>query len=107
MNSHVRELIDEPIVISSVDGLPMHLYVVEFGNVESIFYDSGKYWNNYYPKGIRIFNNLLKAYDYYKSHFKEIVGSSYMKLYDYMDDGDKEILFSCQGGNVGKRNIYV
>ena len=30
-----------------------------------------------------------------------------MQLYDFMDDGDKEILFSCQGGNVGKRNYYV
>lgn len=107
MNDHIRYLINEPVIISPIDGLPMHLYIVEYGYIDTIFYESGKYWKNYYPIGIRLFYNLLKAYDFYKKNYSGIIGIAYMQLYDFMDDGDKEILFSCQGGNVGKRNIYV
>ena len=107
MNSHIQDLFNEPVVISSIDGLPIHLYIIEFGFVDTIFYDLNKYWNTYYPVGIRLFINFFKAYDFYKNNIKEIIGRSYMKLYDFMDDGDKEILFFCHGGKVGKRNIYV
>ena len=107
MNSHIRYLFNEPVTISLIDGLPMNLYVVEYGKVDTIFYSSGRTWKNYIPCGCRIFTDLYKAYDYYKTHTNEIVGVMYMSLYNFMDDGDKEILFSCQGGNVGKRLNYV
>ena len=107
MNSYVRELINEPVVISNIDGLPKNLYVVEFGEIDTIFYESGKYWKNYIPCGCIFSANFYKAYEFYKKHIHDIVGVLYMHLYNFMDDGDKEVLFACQGGNVGKRNYYV
>ena len=106
MDNYKKKLFNEPVTISEIDGLPNNLFVVEFGIIDVVFYASGKSWKNYIPCGCRVFMDLYKAYDYYKNHTIEITGVIYMTLYNFMDDGDKEILFSCQGGNVGKRINY-
>ena len=105
MDSYKKKLLNEPVTISEIDGLPINLFIVEFGYINTIFYTSGKYYKEFNAVGIRIFTNLYKAFAFFKDNEMKILSKAYMSLYNFTDDGDKEILYYRQGGNVGKK-IY-
>lgn len=106
MNNYIKELlIEEKILYSPSDNLPINLYVVEMGYAEKVSYVSGKYWINYIPLKYRFFSSLISARDYLKKVKNQIICNAYLKFYIMHDDGDKETLKLIHGGNVLRSNF--
>lgn len=106
MNKIIRAYINQPKIISEIDGLPSNLFIIEIGYVEHIVYTSGKTWNKYNVVKMRLFSDIVEACENYIKHKNEIVGNRYMRFYNYQDDGDK-ILLACELGKNVNKNNYI
>lgn len=105
-NNYLKTLLnEEKITYSSLDKLPVNLYIIEIGYAEKIKYASGKYWINYIPLSNTFFSSINSARDYFKKIKNQIICNAYLKFYILHDDGDKEILKTIHGANVFRSNF--